>query len=268
MKLEIISKQPKGNSRSVPILFIHGAWHGAWCWEKYFMPYFAENGYACYALSLRGHGESERPKRFRCMRISDYVADLAQAVDQLPEKPVLVGHSMGGLVVQKYLEENPLAKAVLLASVPVKGLLKSTFRVACRHFLTYLKASFTLSPYQIIGTPELTKEAFFSKNIPQDTLNNYFSRMQDESYLAFLDMMLFNLVNPEKISTELLILGAKEDTILYPDEIEATAAAYGTTSEIFKDMAHDMMLEAGWQAVADRIIGWLDEKNFNETHRI
>jgi alpha-beta hydrolase superfamily lysophospholipase len=72
--------------------------------------------------------------------------------------------------------------------------------------------------------------------------------------------MLFNLPNPEKVSTELLILGADEDAIFHPDEIEATAAAYGKKPEIFKGMAHDMMLEVGWQAVADRIIRWLDEK--------
>ena len=43
-------------------------------------------------------------------------------------------------------------------------------------------------------------------------------------------------------------------------EIEATAEAYGKKPEFFKGMAHDMMLEDGWQAVADRIIEWLDEK--------
>lgn len=260
MRLEIVSSQPKGLSRSVPILFVHGAWHGAWCWEKNFLPYFAEKGYASYAMSLRGHGKSEIPKRFRCMRISDYVADVAQVVDQIPETPVIIGHSMGGLIVQKYLEKHISPAAVLLASVPVKGVFRTTLRIARRHFFTFLKANLTLSLYPLIGKPQLTREAFFSTNLPPDTLNDYFSLMQDESYLAFLDMMLFNLANPEKVSTEMLILGAKEDALFYPDEIEATAAAYGKTPEMFKGMAHDMMLEAGWQAVADRIIGWLDEK--------
>jgi len=224
------------------------------------MPYFAKNGYASYALSLRGHEDSEGPKRFRWIRISDYVADVAQVVGQLPEMPVMVGHSMGGLVVQKYLEEKAAPAAVLLASVPVKGVFRTTIRIARRHFLAFLKANVTWSLYPIIGKPELAREAFFSMDIPPDTLNDYFSLMQDESYLAFLDMMLFNLPNPEKVSTELLVLGADEDAIFHPDEIEATAAAYGKKPEIFKGMAHDMMLEVGWQAVADRIIRWLDEK--------
>ncbi len=260
MKLEIISKKPEGTSRKTPILFVHGAWHGAWCWKKHFMPYFAEQGYTSYALSFRGHGNSDAPAHFRMMRISDYVDDVAKVVDQLPEKPVLVGHSMGGLVVQKYLEENTAPAAVLLASVPIKGVLATTLRIAFRHPLIFLRANLTLSLYPLIDQPKLTQEAFFSEDIDPDLLNEYFRLMQDESYLAFLDMMLFKLPNPERVSTELLILGAENDTVFYPNEIEATAAAYGRAPEFFKGMAHDMMLEKGWQEVADRIIGWLGEK--------
>jgi pimeloyl-ACP methyl ester carboxylesterase len=260
MKLEVISKEPKGASRAIPILFVHGAWHGAWCWEKNFMPYFAEKGYTSYALSLRGHGNSEMPAHFRWMRIADYVADVSQVVDQLSEKPVMVGHSMGGLVVQKYLEEHTAPAVVLLASVPVRGVFRTTLRIALRHPLAFLKANLVWSLYPIIGKPGLTREAFFSEDISSDTLNGYFSLMQDESYVAFLDMMLFKLPKPEKVSTELLIIGAENDTIFHPDEIEMTAAAYGKKHEIFKGMAHDMMLEDGWQTVADRILGWLGEK--------
>ena len=260
MKLEIISHEPKGASRPTPILFVHGAWHGAWCWEENFLPYFAGKGYAAYALSLRGHGKSEEPAHYSWLRIADYVADVAQVVGQLPEKPVLVGHSMGGLVVQKYLEEQAVPAAVLLASVPVKGVFRTTLRIARRHPLAFLKANLTWSLYPIIGTAELTREAFFSADIPSERLSKYFNLLQDESYLAFLDMMLFKLPNPGKVSTDLLILGAEQDAIFHPDEIEATAKAYNKKPEIFKGMAHDMMLETKWPIVADRIIEWLGEK--------
>ena len=49
-------------------------------------------------------------------------------------------------------------------------------------------------------------------------------------------------------------------TLFTPEEIHSTAGTYGTSAEIFPGMAHDMMLESGWKAVADRILGWLDEK--------
>jgi len=260
MQLETLTHEAKAGLRSTPVLFVHGAWHGAWCWEEHFLPYFAEKGYSSYAVSLRGHGASESPARFRFARIADYVADVAQIVEQLPQPPVLVGHSMGGLVVQKYLEEHTVPAAVLLASVPVKGVLKTTLRIVLRHPLAFVKANLTWSLYPIVGRPRLAREAFFSADISSEKLESYFSRLQDESYLAFLDMMMFNLPNPEKVQTDLLIMGADDDSIFYPDEVEATARAYKTKPIMFAGMAHDMMLEKGWETVADRILNWLEEK--------
>lgn len=260
MKLEIISKKPEGTYQKPPILFVHGAWHGAWCWNKYFLPYFAEKGFASYALSLRGHGNSDVPNSFRGMGISDYVSDVKQVIDQLPEKPVIVGHSMGGLVTQKYLEDNTLPAAVLLASVPVKGVLGTTLRITSRHPLVFLKANLTLSLYPVVGSLELSQEAFFSGDMEQVLVKEYFRQLQDESYRAFLDMMFFKLPKPEKVTTDLLVLGAEKDAIFTMDEVKKTAAAYGVTPEFFKEMAHDMMLEKDWQKVADRIIFWLKEK--------
>ncbi|GBD94276.1 haloalkane dehalogenase [bacterium BMS3Abin05] len=257
MQLEMITQEPKTHPRPTPILFVHGAWHSAWCWAEHFLPYFAEHGYVSHALSLRGHGASEGNKHFRWTRLADYVDDVAQVVDQLPEPPILVGHSMGGQVVQKYLETHAAPAAVLLASVPVKGVLFTTLRMARNHPLIFMKVNLTMSLYPLIGTPALTRESFFSADMPDEILNTYFERLQDESYLAFLDMLIFKLPKPKKINTPLLILGAANDAIFHTNEIEATARAYNTQAEIFPGMAHDMMLEAGWQSVADRILEWL-----------
>lgn len=167
---------------------------------------------------------------------------------------------MGGLVVQKYLENHDAAAAVLLASVPVGGALATTLRIARRHPVAFVKANLRLSLYPIIGSPALTREAFFSEDISPERLNAYFGRMQDESYFAFLDMLM-DLPKPRRIATDVLVLGAENDTIFTPAEVAATAAAYETTAEIFPGMAHDMMLEAGWQRVADKIIAWLRRMN-------
>jgi pimeloyl-ACP methyl ester carboxylesterase len=261
MPLEIITQEPQTSPRSTPILFVHGAWHGAWCWAERFLPYFAEHGYVSHTMSLRGHGTSEGRERLRFARIADYVADVGQVVNRLPTPPVLVGHSMGGLIAQKYLETHSVPAAVLLASVPVKGVLKTTLRIARRHPLAFLRANLTWSLYPIIGTPSLTREAFFSADMPIENLNRYFDRMQDESYFAFLDMLVLNLPRPERVNVPLLVLGAANDTIFHTDEVEATARAYHTRAEIFPEMAHDMMLEEGWQSVADCILDWLRGQN-------
>lgn len=261
MQLEIIAKIPTGHSRKTPILFVHGAWHGAWCWNEFFLPYFAQQGYASYALSLQGHGSSDVKKKLNSLRISDYVKDVAQVAADLPAQPILVGHSMGGLIVQKYLEKHSAPSAVLLASLPVGGLSRSALRMFMHHPMLFLRAGLTMNLHPFISTTKLVREAFFSEDIDTEILKKCFSQLQDESFLAFLDMVLLNLPHPEKTSTPLLILGAANDRVFSPKEVELTARAYNAHSKIMENMAHNMMLERDWQKVANFILNWLREND-------
>lgn len=95
-----------------------------------------------------------------------------------------------------------------------------------------------------------------------DKLMSYFVQLQDESYRALLDMLVLDLPKPRRVSTPLLVLGGTDDNIFRPYEIVATAKAYRTEAVIFPNMAHDLMLDPGWQTVADRIMGWLSERMF------
>jgi pimeloyl-ACP methyl ester carboxylesterase len=231
--------------------------HAAWCWAEHFLPYFAQHGYVSHALSLRGHGGSEGRERLRWTSLDEYVYDVAQVVSQMERPPVLVGHSMGGMIVQEYLESFNVPVAVLMASVPPRGVAQATLRVAMRHPLIFIRAILTMSMMPIFGAPRLVREALFSADMPEDMVMNYFSQLQDESFRAYLDMIGLSLPRVERVKTPLLVLGAADDRFISPEEIEATARAYHTQAEVFPRMAHDMMLEAGWQAVADRILGWL-----------
>jgi alpha-beta hydrolase superfamily lysophospholipase len=260
VNLEITREEAVSDVRPTPILFVHGMWHAAWCWAEHFVPYFTQHGYVSYTLSLRGHGDSEGRERLRWMSLADYVSDVSQVVGQMEGPPVLVGHSMGGMIVQKYLESNEAPAAVLLASVPPKGVIPSTLRFVSRHPLVFMKANLTMSMFPVVGTPRLAREALFSAGMPEERVRSHFSRLQDESYRAYLDMMGLNLPRPKRVRTPLLVLGAADDGLISPSEVEATARAYGTTAEFFPNMAHNMMLEDGWQTVADRILGWLDEQ--------
>jgi alpha-beta hydrolase superfamily lysophospholipase len=84
--------------------------------------------------------------------------------------------------------------------------------------------------------------------------------MQEESYLALLDMVALDLPKPEKVTTPLLVLGVARDTMLTPAEIAATARAYNTNAQIIPDVAHDSMLDPRWQSVAERILTWLNDR--------
>jgi len=260
MSLEVISIEPEEKRFETPLLFVHGAWHGAWCWEENFLSYFAGQGYAAHALSLRGHGNSSGREKLRWARGRDYVADVHEVAGQLPAPPILIAHSMGGYVTQKYLEKYQVPAAVLLASVPDNGVLRTTLNIALHHPLAFLKVNLKLSLYPLVETEALAQTLLFSADMPQEQVRRYHEKIQDESYLGFLDMLLLNLPRPKKVPpTPMLVLGAANDAIFTPGEIARTAKAYGAESEVFPDMSHDMMLEAGWQGVAERVAGWLEQ---------
>ena len=258
MTLDMISMHPKDRQFNTPILFVHGAWHGNWCWAETFMPYFADRGFEVHAFSLRGHDKSPSKKNLKWVRAKDYVADVATAVKQLSEPPILIGHSMGGYVVQKYLETYFSPKAVLIASVPPRGVIGITLKIARHDPMTFLKINLQQSLYPVVGTVPMAKEHLFSSETPDALVESVYPKLQDESYLAFLDMLLFDLPKPSRIQTPMLVLGGTKDYIFSEKEVTDTAVAYKTKPQMFQ-MGHNMMMEAGWESVADEIINWLSE---------
>jgi len=260
MKLEIITKTPQTKTHDTPLLLIHGAWHGAWCWEN-FLPYFADQGYEVHALSLRGHGASEGHENIRWYSgATDYVEDVAQVVNSLDRQPVLIGHSMGGYVTQKYLEQHNALAGVLVASIPVTGLIGMMCRLLIRHPIPSLKTVFLFDTWHLAATPALAKDHFFSDDYSDIGFSRHYARMQTESYRMALETLVLSLPRPRKVKTPLLVLSAQNDRTFSVQEQKATAKAYHTEAVFFPNMAHDMMLEKDWQKVADKILSWLGER--------
>ena len=259
-KLEIISRYPTGKPKGRPLLFVHGAFSHAGIWDAHFLPYFAERGYVAHALSLRGHGGSEGHGLLPWASLSDYVSDLVDAVNGMAVTPVLIGHSLGGMVVQRYLRTCKAPGAVLMASAPPYGMWDSTLGMAFRdpqlvHQLTRLM---TFGPGMVdIGA---VRRAMVSDRLPDEELHRYESLFQSESQRVVIDMIAFDpfswLPAP---SLPVLVLGAGHDIFLSPGQVAATARAFGTKAQIFPDMAHCMMIEPDWHTVADTIADWVDQ---------
>lgn len=259
MQLEVISHLPKVRQQRPPILFVHGAFSGAWCWNEYFLPYFAKQGYPTYAVSLRGHGNSAGREKLYLASLADYVADVVQVSVQLEQLPILVGHSMGGMVIQKYLERgHPAVAAVLMASVPPQGLWPSLVYLSLSNPLLFWQLNLVHYVSLRLATPTSIKKALFSKTMPEQLLAKYLIHLQGESQRVIWDMLWLDLPNScYKPTLPILVLGAENDVFFSKSMVEKTAQFYGTQARIFPDMAHTMMLEAAWQSVADEIIDWL-----------
>ena len=262
MKLDMISRYPETTPKPTPLLFVHGSFADARCWDENFLPHCARHSYEAHAFSLRGHGRSEGHEHLHTWRLADYVADLTNAIGTMPAPPVLIGHSMGGMVVQKYLENQAgIAGVVLMASVPPQGLLPTNLHMAMRHpFLFQQMALFSLLGPDY-GTPEMMRRLLFSPDMPVAKLREYFDYVQAESQVVALDMMGLNplRLNPRQLRIPILALGARNDVFVSPAMVEETARFYNNAEvRIFPNMAHAMMMELNWREPADYLLDWLE----------
>ncbi|WP_406813517.1 alpha/beta hydrolase [Mycobacterium sp. M23085] len=259
--LEMIDKGQASDAHPHPLLFVHGAWHGGWCWNEHFLDFFAGRGFRALALSLRGHGTSPIEKSLRACSISDFLSDLSSVAQNLPTPPVLVGHSIGGFLVQKYLETHEIPAAVLIASAPPRGHLRSLMRSMRRHPCRSTKFALTGNPARLYGSTAGARELFFGSKAPDSLVEAVTTRLQPESTRAiFLDMVAADLVNTRKISTPTLVIGGESDQVYAVSDIRRTAKAYNTAPVFFPDMGHELMLEPGWVAVANTLMSWLGKQ--------
>lgn len=258
--LELISRRPAAASPArPPLLFVHGAFCGAWIWDATFLGWFAERGWEAHAVSLRGHGGSDGHDALRWHGVADYVDDVVATIDGFATPPVLIGHSMGGLVVQRALLRRTAPAAVLMASTPPHGLLEASLGFAWRDPYAFHQMGMLMVCGARHVDPEGIRRAMFSDRMPPAEALRYEPLLQEESQRVLFETMGWNpfpVVYDRAIPS--LVMGAEKDILIPPDQVRSTARLLGTEPVIVPDHGHAMMLEPGWEAVADRIHGWLE----------
>ncbi|WP_105979325.1 alpha/beta hydrolase [Bacillus paralicheniformis] len=252
MRLEVLSSLPKKKITNPPLLFVHGAYHAAWCWDEFFLPFFSANDYPSYALSLRGHGKSEGRSKLHTFTLTDYVDDVLQVMHSISDQCILIGHSMGGVVVQKIAQQHKqnVHAAVLMASIPPQGMLRDFFWLSLTHFGTVMK----LNSFNQGRQQAFPKELFFKGD---DKHNAYVDYMQQESTKALLG--LYGKIVKCSVNAEIpmCVLGSFNDRFVSEKSVRRTGAWYQTAPVMFSDIGHDMMLDSGWEKVAEHILGFI-----------
>lgn len=201
--------------------------------------------------------------------IQDYVADVSSVADDLATPPVVVGHSMGGFVVQKYLESRYAPAGVLLASIPPRGTSSVVLRAAAKQLL--LSTQHLATTVANRGTDRLGRRTYrdkliratlFSRTTPEPDIDWCIAHLEESlSLRAVLDMAILDAPRRYMIDTPLLVLGAANDGLVSTRQVRATARAYRSPVEFFADTGHDMMLEPRWMTVAQRMDDWLAQHN-------
>lgn len=247
-----------GEQTEAPILFVHGAWHGAWCWAKYFMPYFTSRGYDTHAITFRKHTSPGRVKGINSVSLDDYVEDLVKAVDQLDRLPIIIGHSMGGLVLQKYLAKNRCSKAIFLASAPPSGIFRTTLYLLMNTSYA-IKGTLLMDLFIMVETEEKIKWAFMSDDALEEDIRLLFDNLCSESYMAFLNMLVPRVRSSPYHHIPKLALGAANDRLFTEEENKKIAKKFGADAFTLPNIAHNMMMDTNWENTAVYIKDWIEQ---------
>lgn len=257
MNLEVLHRAPQGPFHFPhPLLFIHGSYTAAWCWDEHFLPYFAGQGFDAYAVSLRGHGCSEGRELLKKTRLKDLLEDVRQVVKGLPGKPVLLGHSLGGGIVENYLAAYPDAcsAGVLIAPAPYEGVFLSALEMIKQDPSPLWRA---IRHWDLKILSHAVTRAHMIANVAPEKRAAYLARLENDEAVRAIADLEFKKVSPGKIKTPMLLLGGGDDQMVLDWQIRKVGQVFGITPHFFPGMGHEMMLEPGWQNVADTIIAWL-----------
>ena len=244
--LEVVERRATADQGRPPLLFVHGLGHGAWCWENW-QDAAADAGYSSYAVSLRGHGNSGG--RLRTSRLGHYVDDVIQAATALPAPPVVVGHSMGGLVVQQALARYAFRAAVLVAPIPAHPAVSSLVAIARRHPLDALRIV-------VGGSLPLRREYLFHE-LDDAMAGAHSDRCGGESPVVQYQLLLHRPAGPALGSPPVLVLATPDDRLVPITGVRRTAERYGADVVEFPGMGHDLMLDARWREPLDAMLDWL-----------
>jgi len=239
-----------------PLLFVHGAFCGAWCWEEHFLSYFAERGHDAWAVDLRGHGGDGEGAD--SVSVEDYVGDVLAAVERIGRPPVLLGHSMGAIVVQRAWRRAHARALALLAPVPLQGLFSSGMMLALKFPEMFIEINKLQLCMGLPATSARLRQAIFSEDLPLAEGQRHLRRMRRESQRALYDLAWPQQSWIEPADIPVKVFAGADDRLFPPPLAEETAHWHRGGLEVLPGTAHAMMLDVRWRECASRIAGWLD----------
>jgi non-heme chloroperoxidase len=243
-----------------PMLMVHGIMGGAWYFAKW-LRFFAARGHPAYALNLRGHHGSRPVDDFGRVSIMDYVTDVSDVSYSIRERHpgaplILVGHSMGGLVMQKAAETLAPAAVVLLSTVPPRGiplLSWPLFRRELKHVPEMLMSR------SVIANPRDVADLFLNRVDPPDVVS-FVERWTPASGRVGREITLGRIaVDATCVAAPVLVVAGGDDVAIPPRIQRTVAGKYNGTCRVYEGNAHFLIWESGWDVIATDVAAWIDE---------
>src|SRR5215467_12704151 len=238
-----------------PVVFVHGYFVDASVWARW-LERFAARGIPAFAVNLRGRADSRPGIDLGRASIGDY-ADDASAVARQVRASVVVGHSMGGLIAQKLAERGDVEACVLLAPAPPRGIPVLSARVARRQ-IKYMPDILRLRPVR--PSHEDLREIVLNC-VPPNEQDALLAAMLPDSGRAGLEMSITGVpVDADRVRCPMLAVAAEHDRFIPPRIVERVARRYGAPFEVLPGRGHMLIVEPGWEQLADRVERWIRER--------
>lgn len=245
------SSTPKGD-----IVFVHDAWHGAWCWDEYFTKDFSDRGFRCITFNLPGHGERASKEEMNKLGFDDYVDALASVVAHCDEPPVIIGHGMGALVLQKYLQTHTCRMAIFMSPMPSNGYWRGLLPLL-KNIGTW-KALRHKDLYEVIGKPSTAASLLFTRQAEPARAKAWHARLGGESYRVFQELKTLDIKPISPSLTPSLVVGGGKDRMISVKDFQRTSRIHDAGLIIIPHMGHDMMLDHGHAWLVDLLINCMD----------
>lgn len=253
--LTVAVERPSTASTKPPVLLIHGMFGGAWYLEGY-QRLLAQHGYESHALNLRGHHGSRPVNDIGHVSLFDYVAD-ATEVARAMNRPIVIGHSMGGLIAQKLAETGDCRAAVLLAAAPPRWIPPVSW-LLLRKQVKYARA---LMFFDALVPDRGDADALMFNRTPVHERDAFFARLVPESGKAGLQLSFGAIaIHEPRVSCPVLVVTGRDDQFVVPRVARAIARKYKAPLRVHDGFAHHIMAEPGWEKPAADIIAWLDKE--------
>jgi len=243
---------------------IHGAFCGGWVFDAFRQPFEAA-GFTVLSPDLRGHGADDRPGEVGGLSMADYASDIAALCGRIAQDtgaaPVLLGHSMGGLVAQMAARRAPVSALALLAPSAPWGVFGSSLEEAVTAAALPLVAPSPFSPVdpdlQLLKAYSLDRLAPAGREAAASRARPESARAILETLTWWLDPLMTTRTPLGPLEVDALVLAGSRDRVHPPATVRQVADRLGADYREMPGMSHWLPGELGWDAVAGVILDWL-----------
>jgi pimeloyl-ACP methyl ester carboxylesterase len=246
------------------VMRIHGMWAGPWCWAGY-RAMFGADGWRCLTPPLPCHDSDTHvapDSRLGRLSLLDYADALAGQITALGERPIVIGHSMGGLLAQMLAARGLARAAVLLAPAAPAGVWAIGPSVVRSFWGILTTWAFWRKPVR--QTFEAASYSLLHR-LPPDERRQVYGRFGPESGRVVFEIGLWLLdarhaarVDAAKVACPVLVVGGREDRMTPPWAMRRVARRYRATYREHEHHAHWLVGEPGWQDIADDVLAWMN----------